>query len=314
MTRVFLSYARNDLQVVQRLEQEIVAHGLTVWRDQDSIYGGQQWPKAIGEAIATHDRVVLVWSQHAARSHFVELEWNIALALQTSIIPCWLDQTPLPPALRATNGIDLRLLTEALPRLLKALRQSAVPPDAGRQASVVAQLAQIPPAAPAQVVEAVKATFTQQGWSVQGNVYQAGGDMHISVERPPAPPTKTWLERWQLRVAFVAALLAISSYAFDLPKKVKELLPGKPGPTQVVQTLAGVVWDGTSAPIAGVEIVLPEVQATTTTDQHGLFTLQVKATPQRPVRLIARKDGYEMYTTDATLGNTSLSLTLRSKP
>jgi hypothetical protein len=313
MTRVFLSYARDDLQVVQRLEQDLVAHGLTVWRDQDSIYGGQQWPKAIGEAIATHDWVVLVWSQHAARSHFVELEWNIALALQTPVIPCCLDQTPFPPALSSTTGIDLRVLPEALPRLLQALLQSAASPDAVRQASVVAQLAQIPPAAPAQVVEAVKATFTQQGWSVQGNVYQASGDIYIT-ERQPAPPTKTWLERWQIRVAFVAALLAICSYAFDLPKKVKEVLPSKPGPTRVVQTLAGVVWDDTSAPIAGVEIVLPEVQATTTTDQHGLFTLQVKATPQRPVRLIARKDGYEMYTTDATLGNTSLSLTLRRKP
>ena len=313
MTRVFLSYARDDLQIVQRLAQDLVAHGLTVWRDQDSIYGGQQWPKAIGEAIATHDWVVLVWSQHAARSHFVELEWNIALALQTSIIPCWVDQTPLPPALSSTNGIDLRVLTEALPRLLQALRQSAASPDAVRQASVVAQLAQIPPVAPAQVVEAVKATFTQQGWSVQGNVYQAGGDIYITDRQPPLP-TKTWLERWHIRVAFVAALLAISSYAFDLPKKVKEVLPGKPGPTQVVQTLTGVVWDDTHAPIASVEIEIPEVQAVTTTDRHGWFTLQVKATPQRPVRLIARKDGYEMYTTDATLGNTSLSLTLRRKP
>ena len=205
------------------------------------------------------------------------------------------------------------MLTEALPRLVQALRQSAAPPDAVRQASVVAQLAQIPPAVPREVVETVKATFSQQGWSVQGNVYQAGGNIYIT-ERQPTLPTKTWLERWYVRVAFVAALFAISSYAVDLPKKVKEVLPGKPGPTQVVQTLAGVVWDDTSAPIAGVEIVLPEVQATTTTDQHGLFTLQVKATPQRPVRLIARKDGYEMYTTDATLGNTSLSLTLRRKP
>jgi hypothetical protein len=60
MTGVVLSYARDDWQVVQRLAQELVAHGLTVWRDQDSFYGGQRWPKAIGEAIATHDRVVLV--------------------------------------------------------------------------------------------------------------------------------------------------------------------------------------------------------------------------------------------------------------
>jgi hypothetical protein len=242
------------------------------------------------------------------------LEWNIALALQTSIIPCCLDQTPLPPALSSTNGIGLRVLPEALPSLLQALHQSAAPPDAVRQARIVAQLAQISPSAPAQVVEAIKATFTQQGWTVQGNVYQAGGDMHITVGGQPAPPPRTWLERWQLRVVFVAALSAISSYAFDLPKKVREVLPGKPGPTQVLQTLAGVVCDDTSAPLAGVEIVLPEVQATTTTAQYGLFTLQVKATPQRSVRLIARKDGYEMYTTDATLGNTSLSLTLRRKP
>ena len=263
MTRVFLSYARDDLQIVQRLAQDLVAHGLTVWRDQDSIYGGQQWPKAIGEAIATHDWVVLVWSQHAARSHFVESEWNIALARQTPIIPCYLDQTPLPSALSSTNSIDLSVLTAALPKLLQALRQPA-PPDAVRQL---------------------------------------------------APPTKTWLECWYIWGVFVAALLAIILYSFDLLQKGnKEVLPGKLGLIQVVQTLAGVVWDDTSAPVADVDIEIPEVQAATTTDRHGWFTLQVKATPQRPVRLIARKDGYEMYTTDATLGNTSLSLTLRRKP
>jgi TIR domain len=124
MAQVFLSYARRDLPTLQPLLQNLVAHGITVWRDQDSLYGGQRWPKAIGEAIAAHDVLLLVWSQEAAASHFVEFEWNTALALQKSILPCLLDQTPLPPALRAINGIDARLPHEALSKILQALQQA----------------------------------------------------------------------------------------------------------------------------------------------------------------------------------------------
>jgi hypothetical protein len=85
MAQVFLSYARRDLSNLQPLLQSLEAHGITVWRDQNNLYGGQQWPKAIGEAIAAHDVLLLVWSQGAATSHFVELEWNTALALQTML-------------------------------------------------------------------------------------------------------------------------------------------------------------------------------------------------------------------------------------
>ena len=116
MAQVFLSYARRDLPTLQPLLQDLVAHGITVWRDQDNLYGGQHWPKAIGEAIAAHDVLLLAWSQEAAASHFVEFEWNTALALQKSILPCLLDQTPLPPALRAINSIDARLPHEAPPQ------------------------------------------------------------------------------------------------------------------------------------------------------------------------------------------------------
>ena len=50
------------------------------------------------------------------------------------------------------------------------------------------------------------------------------------------------------------------------------------------------------------------------TDRQGKFVLQVQATPQRQVRLIARKEGYEPRVEDPTLGNTSLSFVLRRKP
>ncbi len=163
MPRVFISYARHDLSSVQPLERALQAHDIAVWRDQESIYGGQQWPKAIGEAIAAHDYVLLVWSKTAARSHFVEFEWNSAIALRKTILPCLLDDTPLPPALSAVNAIDMKQLDQALPRLLQALQRPVPAPDPTRSADVIAQLRSLPPTDPEEVVQAAKAIFTQQG-------------------------------------------------------------------------------------------------------------------------------------------------------
>ena len=96
MPNVFISYAREDLAVVQPLEQALIACGIGVWRDQESLYGGQQWPKAIGDAISAHDVLLLAWSKHAAASHFVEFEWTTAIALRKTILPCFArrDATP----------------------------------------------------------------------------------------------------------------------------------------------------------------------------------------------------------------------------
>ena len=46
MPSVFVSYARDDLDVVQQLAQGLMERGVSVWRDQDSLYAGQKWPKA----------------------------------------------------------------------------------------------------------------------------------------------------------------------------------------------------------------------------------------------------------------------------
>ncbi len=197
MAQVFLSYARRDLPNLRPLLQSLGVHGITVWRDQNNLYGGQPWPKAIGEAIAVHDVLLLVWSQEAAASHCVEFEWNTALALQKSILPCYLDSTPLPPALSAIKGIDARLPHEALPKILYALQQPVTPPKVEQSARVITTLAGITATEPAEVVRTARALFRQHGWHVQGNVYQAAGDTHVTVERQPPGPARIWLDKWQ---------------------------------------------------------------------------------------------------------------------
>jgi hypothetical protein len=237
MAQVFLSYARRDLPVLQPLLQDLVAHGVTVWRDQDSLYGGQHWPKAIGEAIATHDVLLLAWSQEAAASHFVEFEWNTALALQKSVLPCLLDQTPLPPALRAINSIDARLPHEALPKLLDALQQPVTPSKAEQKARVITTLGGITATDPAEVVQTAKAMFMQQGWHVQGNVYQAVGDIHVTLAPQPA---RSWLEKWQTWAVFLVALLSLITVALVLPTRIWETFNE---PVSDDGSAANCIWD-----------------------------------------------------------------------
>ena len=311
MARVFLSYARRDLPNLRSLLQDLGTHGITVWRDQDNLYGGQHWPKAIGEAIAAHDVLLLAWSQEAAASHFVEFEWNTALALQKSVLPYLLDQTPLPPALRAINSIDARLPHEALPKLLDALQQPVTPSKAEQNARVITTLGGITATDPAEVVQTARAMFMQQGWHVQGNVYQAAGDIHVTLAHQPASPARSWLERWQMWVVSLAALLSLITVALVLPTRIWETFTSPSATTEVLQTVSGMIADERQEPLADVEVFVPEFNLTASTNRHGVFTLQVRAMPQRPVKLVARKGGYVTYRADATLGNTSFNFTMQ---
>ena len=239
--------------------------------------------------------LLLAWSQEAAASHFVELEWNTALALQKSILPCLLDQTPLPPALSAINGIDARLPHEALPKILHALQQPVTPPKTEQSARVITTLGGITATDPAEVVQTAKAMFMQQGWHVQGNVYQAAGDIHVTLAPQPAGPARSWLDKWQTRVVLLAALLSIITVAFDLPTRIRETFTSTSSTTEVLQTVSGMITDERQEPLADVEVFVPEFNLTVSTDRHGVFTFQVRAIPQRPVRLVARKGGYRTY-------------------
>ena len=94
MPSVFVSYSRADLRLIEQLEARLKDHPeISIWRDQDKIYGGQKWPKVLGEAIADQDVFLLPWSRNSAASHFVEFEWCTAIALKKTIVPCLLDDT-----------------------------------------------------------------------------------------------------------------------------------------------------------------------------------------------------------------------------
>ena len=174
MPSVFLSYARSDLPLVEQLVAQLKeAPDILVWRDQEKIYGGQKWPKVIGEAIAAQDWFLLAWSKAAADSHFVEFEWNTAIALKKTIIPCLLDTTPLPASLTADQAIDAQEPSAASASILKALQAEPSKVDAAHASAVIGRLGGITATKEKEVVKEAEAIFAEQQWTVRGNVYQA---------------------------------------------------------------------------------------------------------------------------------------------
>lgn len=271
MPSVFLSYSREDLLLIEQLEAQLKTYPkLSIWRDQDKIYGGQKWPKVLGEAISNQDVFLLAWSKNSAASHFVEFEWCTAIALKKTIVPCLLDDTPLAPSLATFHGYparDLVGLTNSL--------AGAPLADQGRRTPVFRKLTDITAIEESAVLAQAKSIFAQQQWTVQGNVYQAGGDIHIHSEpsTPSAPEkTKPLVEKWQAWAGLAVAILTAVTLILDLPAKWGGSHPSVP----IEQQLGGTVLDETTGePLAGVVISLPDFDMKKTSEADGSFHFRV---------------------------------------
>ncbi len=258
MPSIFLSYSRTDLSLIEQLERHLKSSpDISIWRDQEKLYGGQKWPKILGEAIAQQDVFLLAWSKHSATSHFVEFEWTTAIALKKTIIPCLLDSTPLPVALRATHAIAAYNPDEAAGHIFHALKAPPPAQDPARKTAVIQELATIRVREEAAVIQEVRSIFAAQQWTIQGNVYQAGGDIHI--HHPPSrnESQKPLVEKWGMWVSLVAGIVSIitpflSYIPFISESKVVEV-PADPSsrdplPTTLYETKSkGSPDDGLSA-------------------------------------------------------------------
>jgi hypothetical protein len=89
MTSIFLSYARNDDEAfARRLYKNLAARGFEVWFDRESMPSRQlTFYKEIADAIAAHDRFLLVIGPNAVTSDYVIHEWRKALELDKCITP-----------------------------------------------------------------------------------------------------------------------------------------------------------------------------------------------------------------------------------
>lgn len=278
---VFLSYAQADHERAEALEKGLRVRSVSTWRDKTNLHAGAKWPKALGEAVQQTSALALLWSAAASSSEFVELEWNIALALKKPILPILLDETPLPVSLSATQGI--KGLEDLADRIIEALQaiEPTHPEATPRQSTIIGQLDRLPSENLPGVLETVKVLLQQPGLAVGGSIYQASGDIHVH-ER--ARDTKTIVDRSKVWLGIVVGILTAATMVkqlfFDMPpqpvaRTVSTMTPSQPNSS--VHQISGIVTDASDPPIPiqGANVVVMGSSDTTVTGSAGGFTLPV---------------------------------------
>lgn len=300
MSKVFISYSRDDLKLVESLEKALKHKAIVVLRDQETIYVGEAWPKSIGEAIASSNLIVLIWSRYSSKSHFVEFEWNTALALRIPIIPIVIDSTPLPPSLSSINYIPIGEIEDIASRILNSLGKIETKPNVKLQSDVIERLSSIKTIEPQEVLEETKTIFKQKGWTLQGNVYQvSGGDINISIQHSVKPEEKKWWTKPLTWISFLIAILTLIGLLLDLPKKISEAMSDE----AVTTPLRGRITNNLGNPIEGAILKIDELpgDSVIATSDGGFYFAEVPGKPGDRVRLYVFSKGFKSHNEYVTL-------------
>ena len=103
---VFISYSRKDKKVVERYVEAFRKMDFIVWQDVSSIPPGEEWHKALLDAVEKSAVVVIFWSQHAFQSKYVNEEIDHAIKLGKPIIPVHLDPATELGKLTGFNAVS----------------------------------------------------------------------------------------------------------------------------------------------------------------------------------------------------------------
>jgi peptide/nickel transport system substrate-binding protein len=108
MTQVFISYSRKDLAFIERLANDLQAHGLQVWFDLSGLEVGTRWGKEIQHAIQQSQYFLVVLSPNSIESEWVEKEFLYANSLKQKIIPILYKPCSLPMWFINLHFIDMQ--------------------------------------------------------------------------------------------------------------------------------------------------------------------------------------------------------------
>ena len=105
MKEIFLSYSRLDSSTVQALAAALEEKGVSVWIDRSGIEEGDAYDTQIEDAIARTRVVIVVWSQHSVRSHWVRAEAAYALG-KHKLVTIAIDKSAPPLQFHHIQTID----------------------------------------------------------------------------------------------------------------------------------------------------------------------------------------------------------------
>ena len=102
---VFVSYARENREAVQRLADALIEHRLRVWWDRDLV-AGTEFATAIEQQLDSAAVVLGLWSTESVRSNFVRDECGHALRAG-KLLPVRIEEVELPLGFGQLHTLDL---------------------------------------------------------------------------------------------------------------------------------------------------------------------------------------------------------------
>ncbi|MGH9853486.1 MAG: carboxypeptidase-like regulatory domain-containing protein, partial [Blastocatellia bacterium] len=213
--------------------------------------------------------------------------------LKKAIIPCLLDETKLPPALAAINGVACRNADEAAPKILAALPREPQPSEAERRAQVIAQLRRVTATEPAAALAQAQALFTQSNLTVGGHLIQ-GRDVQVTINEGRQHIPIFAIAFAVIAIVALAAFYFISRSGQPSPQPV-------PSPTvEEMSKLGGQVDDADGNPVSGATVKIDEINGkpqmkTTTTGNGGFIIDKIPARDGVRARVYVSKEGYETH-------------------
>jgi type II secretory pathway pseudopilin PulG len=139
--RIFASYSRKDVDVVEEVERLVETLGDRYMRDVRDVRSGEEWNPRLEELIRSADVFQLFWSWNSLQSQFVRREWEFALrsGRRSFVRPVYW-QVPFPetedlppPSLRRLGFHQLALPAASPPQdapkkapAIKLLAESAI--------------------------------------------------------------------------------------------------------------------------------------------------------------------------------------------
>jgi hypothetical protein len=87
MPHIFISYSRDDADIMHMMRDALQENGCTTWTDEDLKRGADDWQREIESAIETAQCLVVLLSSTAKNSPWVRRELNYAEAQEVTIYP-----------------------------------------------------------------------------------------------------------------------------------------------------------------------------------------------------------------------------------
>ena len=85
--QVFISYKSEDAENANWLKSILEINGLSCWMAPDSISGGSSYANEIEQAISDCEVFLLLLSEKAQKSKWIEKELSLALSINKRVFP-----------------------------------------------------------------------------------------------------------------------------------------------------------------------------------------------------------------------------------